>query len=328
MSRPAPPRSSPTDPAEPAGLWAAPGRVNLIGEHTDYNDGFVLPFALPSARSSAAAAGRQGWTVCSDFADRPGRLRRRVRAGRGQGLGRATWPASSGRCSDAGFEVPPARIALASDVPVGAGVSSSAALESAVLTALVDLGGLDMPVADRPALAQRAENVYVGAPTGIMDQSASIRCQAGQALFLDCRSLRGRADPVRRGRRGPGHPGDQQQRAAPARRRRVRRPPQVVRGGGPAAGRAGAARRRRRRAGRHPRAARRRGDAPPGAARGHRGPAGAGHRGAAARRPDPGDRPAADRVARLDARRLRDHRAGGRRGGRGGAGRPGRTAPG
>jgi len=90
---------------------------------------------------------------------------------------------------DAGHEVPPARMALASDVPVGAGVSSSAALESAVLTALIDLGGLDVPVADRPALAQRAENVYVGAPTGIMDQSASIRCETGKALFLDCRSL-------------------------------------------------------------------------------------------------------------------------------------------
>jgi galactokinase len=90
---------------------------------------------------------------------------------------------------EAGHDVPPARIALASDVPVGAGVSSSAALESAVLTALIDLGGLDVPVDERPAIAQRAENDYVGAPTGIMDQSASIRCQAGRALFLDCRSL-------------------------------------------------------------------------------------------------------------------------------------------
>ena len=75
-------------------------------------------------------------------------------------------------------------------MPVGAGLSSSAALESAVLTALVDLGGLDLPLERRPALAQRAENVYVGAPTGILDQSASIRCQEGKALFLDCRSSR------------------------------------------------------------------------------------------------------------------------------------------
>ncbi|GGN56265.1 galactokinase [Actinoplanes lobatus] len=91
---------------------------------------------------------------------------------------------------DAGFEVPPVRIALASDVPLGSGLSSSAALESSVLTALIDLGGLDVPLERRPALAQRAENVYVGAPTGILDQSASIRCQEGRALFLDCRSYR------------------------------------------------------------------------------------------------------------------------------------------
>jgi galactokinase len=90
---------------------------------------------------------------------------------------------------DAGFDVPPARLAIASDVPVGAGLSSSHALECAVLTALVDLGGLDLPLEDRPQLVQRSENGYVGAPTGIMDQSASLRCRAGHALFLDCRSL-------------------------------------------------------------------------------------------------------------------------------------------
>ena len=175
---------------EPEGLWAAPGRVNLIGEHTDYNDGFVLPFALPERVVAAAAPGSDGWQVCSDFADgtvafgaaevaEPGRL-----DGWAAYVAGVVWA-----LRDAGFEVPPARIALASDVPVGAGVSSSAALESAVLTALIDLGRLDLPVGRRPAVAQRAENVYVGAPTGIMDQSASIRCQAGKALFLDCRSL-------------------------------------------------------------------------------------------------------------------------------------------
>lgn len=173
---------------EPAGLWAAPGRVNLIGEHTDYNDGFVLPFALPQ-QVVAAAAGRDepGWVVCSDVADEPVTF---TSSAPGEVGGWAAYAAGVvWALEDAGFTVPPARIALASDVPVGAGVSSSAALESAVLTALADLGGLDLPVARRPALAQRAENVYVGAPTGIMDQSASIRCEAGRALFLDCRSL-------------------------------------------------------------------------------------------------------------------------------------------
>ncbi|GGK83999.1 galactokinase [Mangrovihabitans endophyticus] len=173
---------------EAEGLWAAPGRVNLIGEHTDYNDGFVLPFALPFR--TVAAAGRQsaGWTVCTDYTSgsvtfddpRPGSVD-----------DWAAYPAGVvWALRESGFVVPPARIALASDVPVGAGVSSSAALESAVLTALADLGGLDLPAADRPALAQRAENAYVGAPTGIMDQSAALRCTEGHALFLDCRSGR------------------------------------------------------------------------------------------------------------------------------------------
>ena len=172
---------------EPEGLWAAPGRVNLIGEHTDYNDGYVLPFALPERVVAAAARADEGWTVCSDFADEPVTFTDITAKGAVKGW--AAYVAGvAWALQEAGHEVPPARIALASDVPVGAGVSSSAALESAVLTALIDLGGLDVPIEQRPTLAQRAENVYVGAPTGIMDQSASIRCRAGRALFLDCRS--------------------------------------------------------------------------------------------------------------------------------------------
>jgi galactokinase len=174
---------------EPDGLWAAPGRVNLIGEHTDYNDGFVLPFALPERTVVAAARAGSGWTICSDFEAEPVSFGDRETTEAGALEGWAAYVAGIiWALRDAGFEVPPARLAFASDVPVGAGVSSSAALESAALTALVDLGGFDLPVAKRPALAQRAENVYVGAPTGILDQSASIRCEAGKALFLDCRS--------------------------------------------------------------------------------------------------------------------------------------------
>ncbi|MEV4758086.1 galactokinase [Micromonospora sp. NPDC049559] len=174
----------------PAGSWAAPGRVNLIGEHTDYNDGFVLPFALPQLTVVAAApVEERRWTVWSEqsgeqisfdgSALRPGAV-----PDWGAYVAGVVWA-----LADAGFDVPGARLAIASDVPLGAGLSSSAALESAVLTALVDLGGLELPVDDRPAVAQRAENVYAGAPTGIMDQSASIRCREGHALFLDCRSL-------------------------------------------------------------------------------------------------------------------------------------------
>ncbi|MCF0094720.1 galactokinase [Micromonospora sp. MH99] len=171
------------------GLWAAPGRVNLIGEHTDYNDGFVLPFALPLR--TVVAADRQDderWTVWSELSDEtitfgaddvaePGRV-----TGWGAYVAGVVWA-----LRDAGHAVPGARLAIASDVPLGSGLSSSAALESSVLAALLDLGGLDLSPERQPRLAQRAENVYVGAPTGIMDQSAVIRCREGHALFLDCR---------------------------------------------------------------------------------------------------------------------------------------------
>ncbi|GAB3143962.1 galactokinase [Micromonospora sonneratiae] len=191
---------------QPAGRWAAPGRVNLIGEHTDYNDGFVLPFALPQRTVVAAAPNTgQEWSVWSEQSgERISFAAAEITAAGGTAAEiTATGAGLPSRVTgwgayvagvvwalvEAGFRVPGARLAIASDVPLGAGLSSSAALESAVLTALVDLGGLDLPIDERPGLAQRAENGYAGIPCGIMDQSASIRCRAGHALFLDCRSL-------------------------------------------------------------------------------------------------------------------------------------------
>ncbi|MGW5668236.1 galactokinase [Micromonospora sp. NPDC003776] len=176
--------------AEPAGRWAAPGRVNLIGEHTDYNDGFVLPFALP-LRTVVAADRRddERWTVWSELDDDPVEFGPREADEPGRVTGWAAYVAGvvwALRADD--HPVPGARLAIASDVPVGSGLSSSAAIESAVLAALVELGGLDLPAGRWPRLAQRAENEYVGAPTGIMDQSAVIRGRAGHALFLDCRT--------------------------------------------------------------------------------------------------------------------------------------------
>jgi galactokinase len=175
---------------QPVGVWAAPGRVNLIGEHTDYNDGFVLPFALTRRTAVAAAPGPEDrWTVHSEQTGEtveftvddlvPGGV-----PGWAGYVAGIAWV-----LREAGHPAPGARLSIASDVPFGAGLSSSAALECAVLTALVDLGGADLPIGDRPALAQRAENVYVGMPCGIMDQTASTLCRAGHALFLDCRSL-------------------------------------------------------------------------------------------------------------------------------------------
>nr|WP_235966021.1 galactokinase [Micromonospora rubida] len=174
----------------PAGRWAAPGRANLIGEHTDYNDGFVLPFTLPLRTVVAAAPQDSGrWTVWSELSDAPVEFGADEIAAPGRVTGWGAYVAGVvWALRDAGHHVPGARLAIASDVPVGSGLSSSAALEAAVLAALVDLGGVDLPAERRPRLAQRAENAYVGVPTGIMDQSAVIRCRPGHALFLDCRT--------------------------------------------------------------------------------------------------------------------------------------------
>ena len=176
----------------PATVWSAPGRVNLIGEHTDYNDGFVLPFALPHRTAVAMARSNDPqWTVWSDATDEsvefgpsdlePGRV-----TGWAAYVAGVLWA-----LGQAGVSPPAARVAVTSDVPVGGGLSSSAALECAVLAAALDLAGASgaLPASRWPALAQRAENAYVGVPCGIMDQSAATLCREGHALFLDCRSL-------------------------------------------------------------------------------------------------------------------------------------------
>ncbi len=172
-------------------VWAAPGRVNLIGEHTDYNDGFVLPFALPDRTAVAAAtASNPEWTVWSESAGDPVTFdAAALRPGRVSGWAAYVSGVVWALC-EAGIDVPGARLAICSDVPTGAGLSSSAALECAVLAALLDLTGVlgAWPLTRWPALAQRAENAYVGVPCGIMDQSAATLCREGHALFLDCRS--------------------------------------------------------------------------------------------------------------------------------------------
>jgi galactokinase len=176
---------------EPDGVWLAPGRANLMGEHTDYNDGFVLPFALGQG-VTAAAARRPGrrLTLCSR--QEPGDV---VEVGLdglapGRVTGWAAYPAGVPWALEAaGRRVPGARVAIDSDVPAGAGLSSSAALECATALALTSLGGLDVPRAELVRITRRAENEFAGVPTGIMDQSASLLCRAGHALLLDCRSL-------------------------------------------------------------------------------------------------------------------------------------------
>jgi galactokinase len=184
----------------PAGVWSAPGRVNLIGEHTDYNDGFVLPFALPHRLAVAASAredgklnvaslGDDGLLQYSDLLDiaslEPGSVE-----------GWAAYPAGvAWVLRDHGYATG-ADLVIAGDVPSGAGLSSSHALQCAVALALLGLAGAELDdgrpgTPARPEIVrwvQRSENDFVGAPTGLLDQTASLCCQQARVLFLDVRS--------------------------------------------------------------------------------------------------------------------------------------------
>ncbi len=168
----------------PTGVWSAPGRVNIIGEHTDYNEGFVLPIAINRATYAAIALREDNVArVASTFTDEVIELNIDQL---GEATGWAAYPLGVAHILrvSKGFD-----LFIDSDVPVGAGLSSSAAIECAVALGLDELLGLGN---DRRALArigQRAENEVVGAPTGIMDQSASLLGKVDHAVFLDCQSL-------------------------------------------------------------------------------------------------------------------------------------------
>ncbi|MEI7032390.1 galactokinase [Streptomyces pratensis] len=189
-----------TDPAavfaelyghKPHGVWAAPGRVNLIGEYTDFNDGFVLPLALPHT-ARAAVSPRTDGVLRVYSHDVPGGV---VSLHAGEltprsGHGWAAYPAGVWwALREAGHPVTGADIALTSTVPTGAGLSSSAALEVVTALALSDLYDLRLSAAELAVTGRRAENAFVGVPCGIMDQMASACCTEGHALHLDTRDL-------------------------------------------------------------------------------------------------------------------------------------------
>jgi galactokinase len=175
--------------AAPDGVWQAPGRVNLIGEHTDYNEGFVLPFAIDRTARVAvrlrpdstvrllSTFGNQGLTTAD-----AGSLRRDGARGWTKYPLGVLWA-----LQQRGLPVRGLDLLLASDVPRGAGLASSHAIECAVITAVNDLTAGGLSIEDMVLATQRAENDFVGAPTGIMDQTASLRGSAGHAVFLDCR---------------------------------------------------------------------------------------------------------------------------------------------
>ncbi|MFE9857945.1 galactokinase [Streptomyces sp. NPDC005780] len=181
----------------PEGVWAAPGRVNLIGEYTDFNDGFVMPLALPHT-ARAAVARRTDGELRLHSTDVPGgvvQLRVDELAPH-SGHGWAAYPAGVvWALREAGHAITGADIQLSSTVPTGAGLSSSAALEVVTGLALSDLFGLGLTAAELAVLAQRAENAFVGVPCGVMDQMASACCTEGHALHLDTRDLTQRQVP-------------------------------------------------------------------------------------------------------------------------------------
>jgi galactokinase len=224
----------------PQGVWLAPGRVNIIGEHTDYNDGFVLPFALGEGIVAAASPRRDDMLALRTRRDPAASVEiplARLRPGpdgspakldeiREQLPGWARYPAGvAWSLLAAGHPVPGASLAIDSCLADGAGLSSSAALECSVALALTELVGPDSLVdwalgggTERPSrgavgrpdiprpelarIARRAENDFAGVPSGIMDQSASLLCRAGHALLLDCQSLESSQVPFRPGRAG------------------------------------------------------------------------------------------------------------------------------
>ena len=195
--------------SEPHAVWSAPGRVNLIGEHTDYNAGLVLPFAIEQ-RTIVAASLRDGddiAVVSTLYAD-PARARL-TDIGPGRLSGWSAYPLGVAWALSQLPGRPAVRPAagpgtlggvdlfIDSAVPAGAGLSSSAALEIAVACALNELWGLTATGAELAHASQRAENEIAGAPTGIMDQFASLLGEADAAVFLDCRTEDTRIVPLR-----------------------------------------------------------------------------------------------------------------------------------
>ncbi|MFC7344040.1 galactokinase [Saccharopolyspora griseoalba] len=197
----------------PDAVFSAPGRVNLIGEHTDYNDGFVLPFALPH-RVAVAIGHREDRVLAATTLGDDGQLHTADEAAieelaPGSHTGWAAFPAGvAWALREAGYPVAGADLTIVGEVPTGAGLSSSHALQCAIALALLDRAGFPQDSPEAPSLArvarlvQISENDFVGAPTGLLDQTASLRCVEAHVLFHDVRS--GESEQVPFDPRGAG----------------------------------------------------------------------------------------------------------------------------
>ena len=174
---------------EPELVASAPGRINLIGEHTDYNGGFVLPCAV--GRRVAVAIGDGGDELFSTNFDEARPLGGKKDSSWADYPRGVVWAIGEAAGEVGGF-----RAAFAGDVPLRSGLSSSAAIEAATALALDALFGLGMERKDLAVLCQRAENEFVGVQSGIMDQYASLLCKEGAALLVDCRSLEAENVPL------------------------------------------------------------------------------------------------------------------------------------
>lgn len=180
--------------AEPV-VASAPGRVNLIGDHTDYAEGFCLPMPLNLSTEVAVAASNE----FSAFSLSNNEMRSFDPTASAQGNWTDYVAGPIGILREVGIDVPPLNVLIRSTVPQGAGVSSSAALEVAVIRACLAFVGVELPDMKIARLAQQAENSYCGLQCGILDQMACAVGRPGQALLLDCRTDQGRLVAVPRG---------------------------------------------------------------------------------------------------------------------------------
>ncbi|MFQ6041141.1 MAG: galactokinase, partial [Candidatus Poribacteria bacterium] len=177
--------------AQPEIVVRAPGRVNLIGEHTDYNDGFVLPVAIDKCIAIAARK-RDGQTVILHSLDFNSTVEFTLDAIQ-RSSGVEMWSnyikGVAYLLQEAGYKLSPCEAVITGDIPIAAGLSSSAALEVASALMFLTLSDIEMDKTEVALLCQRAENQFVGVNCGIMDQFISVMGQRDHALFLDCRSL-------------------------------------------------------------------------------------------------------------------------------------------